>query len=38
MDDPKQQGKPWYKKWWVILLFLIVGAAIIGNYKGGVVG
>lgn len=23
--------KPWYKKWWAILLFVIVGLAIIGN-------
>lgn len=23
--------KPWYKKWWAILLFVLIGFAIIGN-------
>ncbi len=34
MADEKQK-KPWYKKWWAITLFIIIGLAIIGNLFGG---
>lgn len=32
----KQKAKkPWYKRWWAITLFIIIGLAIIGNIIGG---
>jgi hypothetical protein len=34
MADAKQK-KPWYKRWWAITLFIIMGLAIIGNLFGG---
>ena len=34
MIDAKQK-MPWYKRWWAITLFIIIGLAIIGNLLGG---
>ncbi len=27
-------GKPWYKKWWAITLFVFFGIAVLGNLSG----
>ncbi|MCK5282528.1 MAG: hypothetical protein KAK00_03905 [Nanoarchaeota archaeon] len=30
-----KEKKPWYKRWWTIILFIIIGMGVLGNIFGG---
>lgn len=32
---PTPTKKPWYKRWWAITIFVIIGLSVLGNMLGG---